>query len=86
MLQLYYIGSVPSEEELDLIEGGFNSDKDIEYKSFDNAILNMKKVESDKIDLGYFIDDHCVLIKDNKVLYVLVHESYNIEDIINAYF
>lgn len=77
---------VPSEEELDLIEGGFNSDQDIEYKSFDNAILNMKKVESDKIDLGYFIDDHCVLIKDNKVLYVLVHESYNIEDIINAYF
>ncbi len=77
---------IPSEEELMAMTEPFDSNRDVEYKSYAAAILSMDEIESSKIDSGYGIDNSFVMIKDNRVLYVELNERYEIPELINAYF
>ncbi|MDD3809426.1 MAG: DUF2812 domain-containing protein [Erysipelotrichaceae bacterium] len=77
---------IPTVEELDARIEAFDPYRDVEYKSYEVAIVSMTSVESDKIESGYYIGDRYLMKKGNVILYVLLSDGYNIQEILNAYF
>ncbi len=57
----------------------------IEYQSYQEAIMSLQPIDSDKIDMGYYWNNHYVMIKDKVVLEVLLAEDLPIFDLIDYY-
>lgn len=79
---------IPSDEEIDKIveKTGHWSTSDVEYLSYNQAVKKYTKIESNDIDLGYYLGNTYVMVKDNQVLRVIVKDEVNINEMIKYYF